>query len=158
MRDDALHIANAFHQIGAEIGRVAAGGGLLGVTAFRRTTFGQPFRQATIQHGGFLMPKQLHQPPAARRGLQPLLIVEDHARCIADAHFPHQAREAAGGWGHMRQGGVGIGHHINVKEARARNMRFAIFGQAVKRLIRQVFGGVKHHQIRRAKRPGQPFG
>ena len=158
LRDDALHIANAFHEVSAEIRRVAVGRGRLRIAAFGRAPFGQPFRQTAIQHSRLFMPKQLHQPPATRRGLQPFLIIEDHARRITDAHFAHQPREAASGWGHMGQIGVRIGHHINIEKTRAWDMRFAILGQAVKRFIRQVFGGVEDYQIRRAKCLGQPFG
>ena len=88
-------------------GRKVAGGrrgGFAGFASARPSR--QPFRQAAVQHRGVVVAEQPHQPPAARRRGQALLVVE-HARA---SRCRRRARPSA--WrtarrrDHVRQVGV----------------------------------------------------
>ena len=89
------------------------------LTLFGLAAFTQPFRQPAIQHGGIVMTEQPHQPPAARRGCQPLLVVEHQAGRVAHAQPADQLSETPWCRDHVRQVGVGIRDHIDVEISRA---------------------------------------
>ena len=75
-----------------------------------------------------------------------------------DAQRGQFAGEAARGGHHVRQIGVGVGDIVNVEKPRARNMAEAEFGQPVAAFVRQIFGGVKNHQIGIGGVFGEPGG
>jgi len=58
----------------------------------------------------------------------------------------------------VRQVGVGIRDLVDIKIPRVREMRAQELGVPVLVLIRQVFGGIEHHQIRLAEFAREPVG
>src|SRR5690348_11923611 len=80
---------------------------------------GAPFRQAAVQNGGVVVTEQAHQPPAAGRGGDAFLVVEDDAAGVGDAHLAHQPLEAASGRDHVRQGGFLVGDEVDIEVAGA---------------------------------------
>ena len=83
--DIAQHVADAAQPRSAEIRTEGRGGRRGRFAGLRGAALLHPFRQSAVQHGGIVVAEQPHQPPAARRRGQPLLVVEHHARPVADA-------------------------------------------------------------------------
>ena len=124
------------HQIGvAGDGHVTVAN--VGKVRCHQTPLGPPFGQTAIEDRGALT-EQAEQPPQPRRRKNSVAVINHDCMTVPHAHLAHPGHELFDRWSHVRQSTAPIADVIQIDEARAGDMRLAIFFERIAVHIGQI--------------------